>query len=347
MSKQLKNHLINQGLVSESMINETPSGFAWPIKLLLAISGWLGGLCLLGIFFGAFTLFFQSAVASAVVSLIMFVAAQRILSARNNEFFEHLALALSFSAQVLYGWALLPLEHIQVILLSFAILQAVLVIIMPSMTHRVWSTLSCCAAMSGVLISYGLPSLLSSVLLLPMVWLSLNEFRFPASYRFVSGLKYGLVLSIVVLLCVQVFRNEVGSILVSNSDATFTLPYWVAPITYMLSMFISAGYLLYYHQVRFSSKVAKLAVIFTTLLAVLTSMAPGVGVSLIILVTAFAQSNRMMLGLGATALLVYSSTYYYMMETTLLFKSGVLMSVALIMLVSYLVFNKVLNQAKG
>ncbi|MDC5848738.1 DUF4401 domain-containing protein [Vibrio europaeus] len=347
MSNQLKNRLINQGVVSESTFNEVPSSFAWPIKLLLAICGWLGGLCLLGIFFGAFTLFFQSAVASAVVALIMFVVAQRILSAPNNEFIEHLGLALSFSAQVLYGWALLPLEHVQVILLSFAILQAVLVLIMPSMTHRVWSTLSCCAAISGVLISCGLPSLLSSVLLLPMVWLSLNEFRFPASYRFVSGIKYGLVLSIVVLLCAEVFRAEVGSLLVSNADAIFTLPYWVAPIAYMLSICISVGYLLCHHQVWFRSKVVKLAVIFTILIAVLTSMAPGVGASLIILVTAFAQSNRMMIGLGAIALLVYSSTYYYMMETTLLFKSGVLMSVALVMLVSYLVFNKVLNQAKG
>ncbi|WP_425665929.1 DUF4401 domain-containing protein [Vibrio tubiashii] len=347
MSKQLKNQLIDRGVVSESMFNEAPSGFAWPIKLLLAISGWLGGLCLLGIFFGAFTLFFQSAVASAVVALIMFVAAQRILSARNNEFLEHLALALSFSAQVLFVWALMPLDQLQVILFLFALLQAGLAVIMRSMIHRVWSTLSCCLALSALLISCGFSYLLSSILLAPMVWLSLNEFRFPALYRLVSGIKYGLVISIVLLMCIQIFRAEVESALVSISDTTFSFPLWVAPITYVLSIFVTAWYLFHFHQVRLNSIVAKLGGIFTILVAVLTCMAPGIGASLMILITAFANSDRVMMGLGATALLAYSSTYYYMMETTLLFKSGVLMSVALVMLVSYLVFNKVLNQAKG
>ncbi|MCG9578191.1 DUF4401 domain-containing protein [Vibrio tubiashii] len=347
MNKPLRNKLIEANVMSESMFNEAPSGFPWYVSLLLAISGWLGGLCLLGIFFGSFYSFFQSEMASAVVSVIMLAVAQRILSAPNNEFLEHLALALSFSAQVLFVWALMPLEQLQVILFLFALLQAGLAVIMRSMIHRVWSTLSCCLALSALLISCGFSYLLSSILLAPMVWLSLNEFRFPALYRLVLGIKYGLVISIVLLMCIQIFRAEVESALVSISDTTFSLPFWVAPITYFLSIFVTAWYLFHFHQVRLNSIVAKLGGLFTILVGVLTCMAPGIGASLIILITAFANSDRVMMGLGAIALLVYSSTYYYMMETTLLFKSGVLMSVSLVMLFSYLVFNKVLNQAKG
>jgi len=46
----------------------------------------------------------------------------------------------------------------------------------------------------------------------------------------------------------------------------------------------------------------------------------------------YAGSNRVLQGLGITSLLFYISSYYYLMETTLLAKSQTLLVVGLVLL---------------
>lgn len=60
--------------------------------------------------------------------------------------------------------------------------------------------------------------------------------------------------------------------------------------------------------------------------------APGVASGLMIVLLGFAAANRLVLGLGIAALLFYLSSYYYLLEATLLVKSGVLTATGVVLL---------------
>ena len=64
-----------------------------------------------------------------------------------------------------------------------------------------------------------------------------------------------------------------------------------------------------------------------------------------IVVLGFANGNRVLTGLGITALLFYVSAYYYLLEETLLFKSGVLLATGIVLLATrWLVLNVVIKE---
>ena len=53
-----------------------------------------------------------------------------------------------------------------------------------------------------------------------------------------------------------------------------------------------------------------------------------------IVVLGFANGNRVLTGLGIAALLFYVFAYYYLLQETLLFKSGVLLATGFVLLVA-------------
>jgi uncharacterized membrane protein len=71
--------------------------------------------------------------------------------------------------------------------------------------------------------------------------------------------------------------------------------------------------------------------------------APGIAGGLTIAVLGFANGNRMLVGLGVAALLLYVSSYYYLLDATLLLKSGVLVATGVALLAArWLVLNVVM-----
>jgi uncharacterized membrane protein len=71
--------------------------------------------------------------------------------------------------------------------------------------------------------------------------------------------------------------------------------------------------------------------------------APGIAGGLMIALLGFANGNRVLLGLGIAALLLYVSSYYYLLDATLLAKSGVLAATAAVLLVArWLVLGRVM-----
>ena len=128
---------IVQGQAPELATLPTP----WYVKCLLAVSGWLGAIFLLGFAFFALSAVIESPIASFVTSLPLLLIAYFILKTPNNEFFEHLALALSLSAQALFVRSVIEWESTSLIWLSVGLFQAFLVFIMSSFLHRVFSTM--------------------------------------------------------------------------------------------------------------------------------------------------------------------------------------------------------------
>ena len=68
------------------------------------------------------------------------------------------------------------------------------------------------------------------------------------------------------------------------------------------------------------------------MLCLVSLEARGITVGLMILLLGFANSNRVLMGLGIIGLLFYISTYYYLLDTTLLNKSLSLLVIGAVLL---------------
>ncbi|NQY87650.1 MAG: DUF4401 domain-containing protein [Colwellia sp.] len=323
-----------------------PVNSPWYIKMLLAISGWLGAIFLLGFFFSAFSSLLEKPIASFFISLPLLLIAYSLLRAPNNEFYEHLALAISLSGQALLVRSVIEWESSALIWLTVAVSQVLLAYLMPSFLHRVFSTLFAALSFAASLAIIGAPHLLGSFLIFPLAWLCLNEFSFANQYKRNKGLMYGLVIAMLLLKCSDVFGADFEKLLLSTSETLIQIPSWASYIIYLSALVFTSWQLLSANHVEINTKFSKMVLLFTFILGLATFKAAGIGVGLVVLVLGFAHSNPTLLGLGVMSLLVYSSTYYYLMEETLLFKSGVLLVVAALMLVSRVLFDKIMPALK-
>ena len=254
-----------------------------------------------------------------------------------------MALALSLVGQVVFVLSLFEWLSPELIYLVVASVQLLLIYFMPSFLHRVFSTVVAIGALIGSFTVAGVPHVLifGGLLIFPTTWLCLNEFRLIKHYKVLKGVMYGLVIATLLLNSSHVFFDDFEQLL-SSKATLLTLPYWFADIVYITAIVFVAWQLLLSNKIDIHSKLSKLVLLFSLVLAIATFKAPGIGVGLMVIVLGFAHSNRTLLGLGVCSLIVYSSSYYYMMEETLLLKSGILLAVAMFMLVSRLVLKKAL-----
>jgi uncharacterized membrane protein len=128
--------------------------------------------------------------------------------------------------------------------------------------------------------------------------------------------------------------------LLSAKTQIMALPDWFAHLTYISAVVFVTWQLLSSNEISITTKLSKGALFFSLVLGIATFKAPGLGVGLIVVILGFSHSNRALLGLGVFSLVVYSSSYYYLMQETLLFKSAILFAMAVFMLVSRLILNR-------
>ncbi len=110
----------------------------------------------------------------------MMGAAYAVLRIPKNEFFEHLALAMSIAGQALAVWAFYEMlgTHGTLLWAMVALLQVLLAVIMPNYVHRVWSSYAAAITFAMTLASMRVPYLAHGLILLLTAWIWLNEFRY-------------------------------------------------------------------------------------------------------------------------------------------------------------------------
>ncbi|MCJ8318793.1 MAG: DUF4401 domain-containing protein [Colwellia sp.] len=340
--------LLEADLVQGNSPSHESMDSPWYVKMLLAISGWLGAIFLLIFFFIAFNSILEAPIVLFLISLPLFFIAHRILLTPKNEFYQHLALALSLVGQAVFIFSIFEWQSPELICLVVALLQLLLICFMPSFLHRVFSTVIAIGAFVASVSVAGVPHILlfGGLIIFPTTWLCLNEFRFTKLYKVMKGMMYGMVIAMLLLNSSHVFFDDFEQLFSSNATL-LTLPYWFADIIYISAIVFVTWQLLLSNNIDTRATFSKLVLLFSFVLAIATFKAPGIGVGLIVIIIGFAHSNRTLLGLGIFSLLAYSSSYYYMMEETLLFKSGILLAVAILMLVSRLLLNKTLPLLNG
>lgn len=306
----------------------------WYVRTLLGISGWLAALCLV-LFIGAgFRYVMESPVAMFTIGTGLVVAAYSLLRAQRNAFQEHLGLAISLAGQGLVVFALMQVmdRSAASTYALVALFELALAILMPNFVHRVFCSWMGCIALALALEKLGLPSLLAGLLLLAAAWLWLHEFHFARHLRTLQGVGYGLVLGLLQLKAGALFGASLTSVFTTYSRPALAIPAWlpelltVGVLLYVVYVLLQrAGYTLH-------TRTAQVALACALLVGLVALPATGVTTGIVIVLLGFAHSNPVLLGLGIVALVSYASTYYYLLDITLLAKSGTLLLIGLVLL---------------
>ena len=337
--------LTNADLVSGSEPEAGELESPWYISVLMGFLGWLAALSLLGfVGFGIFSVV-DSKAGSFIVGGLMVGGAYLLLQKKKGVFAEYFSLAISLAGQALVLWGLLESSSAESEFFWFAmmILQIALAALMPGAVHRVFSAYFACFALMALLILSGAQHIGISVILLCVVWLWLNEFRYIRYMPQVRSMGYGLVLALV---------NIKGSLLAPlpsgiwwghNRQPDIWIQPWVGQlISGFILLYLVWGLL---HQSsksfgKWPNRLIVYAYLAAVLIAATSFEAPGIIIGIAILLLGFAGSNRVLTGLGSVSLLFYISAYYYQLHNTLLDKSVSLLALGIVLLGCRYILNR-------
>lgn len=311
----------------------------WFIQVFFGFSGFLASL----FFIGFLTLLLQntgvleSTIATFLIGMLLNVGSFILFKSqttRRSMFLNSLAFTLSVAGQAYVMYALVSgdIEHLLGVWL-FLFIQSALTFIVPNFMYRLLSSLVALGCTVYLLNDYQLPELSLGLLALIAIISNLQRFRLlqhaPVKWRagaFDSIKAIGYA-SAMMLLGVSVYfiAAEYRGSFNNNSEA-FRYNYYLAQSLLTLASYYAAYLILKrYHPKPFSSVsvvISSIVLGITLLLGILSLYVSGLLATSLIIIIAVANSQRLLLGLGITALVSYIFWYYYQLDTSLLVKSA-------------------------
>lgn len=308
----------------------------WFVRVMLGIAGWIGALFLLGFVGMGFAFLVKNAATSFAAGAVVCAGATLLFrSVPRNDFIGQFGLAASLAGQALMGYGLLRmLGHSSTSAgIAIALQQALLFALVPNFIHRVWTSWTAAYAVVYVLGKLGLAAFAPAALTLGFLWPWLAEFDHPRRGELLRAAGYGLALAAVQTAAMH------GSLWLvwlqgEGMPGRFggELWWWLGRTASGLVLLWAVLRLLRREGVGLGEAHGRLALAGAGVLVLLSLKAPWVGPAVALLVTGFANGNRVLTGLGILALLGYLSHYYYALHATLLEKSALLAGAGLALL---------------
>jgi hypothetical protein len=314
-------------------VQDAPS--AWYIKLLLASSGWLAAVFLLGFFALGLEDLLRNETVALIIGMLLLVGAWLLLRAQAlNVFASHLALAMSLAGQALMLWPLVEWlgEGSSRFWLALFVLQAALAWIMPDFLHRVFSAAVAAIALAMLLWTQRWYPLPVPLLLFAVSWLWLHEFAYPRQLQRIVPIAYGITLGLLLARSFWAFGMNFWIADSSGMDDTTRLPFWLGNVLLTLVIVFVVWRLLQRHGLTWTDRCWQAAMVAAVLLGVLSQEVSGISIGMTLLILGFAARNRVLMGIAVAALLYFISSYYYYLGATLLVKSAILVGVGTVCL---------------
>ncbi len=326
--------------------NHSQNDIPWFIQILFGLSGIVASLFLIA--FLSLLLFgidgFDSVIALLITGLVLSAAGFvlfRNKQSRDNTFISSLALAISSAGQAYIGFALFDnnLSH-PIDVWLFLLVQAVMTVIMPNRIYRLLGSIMTLGLTVYLLNYYHLPELSLGLLALITTGSNLSRYsllqRIPRKWRadvfdIIKAIGYA---SALMLLCVSVYfiAAEHSHSLATYYGDTFRYNYYLAQGLLTLASLYAAYLILKRYDVKLLSAAGLFIGGAIVLLGIISIYVSGLLATSLIIVIAIANSQRVLLGLGVTALVSYIFWYYYQLDTSLLIKSLSMLIVGLTML---------------
>jgi len=324
------------GLVEGEPPAVAASRSPWFVRVMLGMAGWIGAMFLLGFVGVGFVMVIESATASFLLGAAVCAGAAFLFrAAPENDFMSQFGLAVSLAGQVLMGYALVRWfgHSFSAAALAICLQQALLFVLVPNFVHRVWTSWTGAYAAVYALGNAGLHAFAPAAVTLGFLWPWLAEFDHPRRGELLRAAGYGLALAAVQTAVMHgslwlVWLRDHGAHALLGGE----LGLWIGNLASGLVLVWAVLRLLKREGVGLDTGHGRIALAGALLLALISLKAPGVGPAAAILVTGFANGNRVLAGLGILALLGYLSHYYYALHATLLAKSALLAGAGLVLL---------------
>ena len=329
---------VNTGSSSEP---ENP----WYVKALLALSAWVASLFLLVAVGAAFADLFDSRLALTISGLLLLAAAVLLLTRWRNDFNDNFGLALSLAGQVLLVFAINKNLEPDMALYWWAVcvFQSGL-LVLPHFVHRLVVAAFGGVAFALALIASGLAHFAGSLLIVLLAFVWLAEFSSLRHMRLCQALGFGWAIA---LLCVQYIRRwqlaEFEDVFgVQGSGwAWLAEALTIAVLVKLILVVVRQS-----HVIVRPGQWAFIAV-FIVCLSAASWYAYGLLQAVILLLLAFYGRNRVLFGLACVSLLLALSSYYYLLDTTLLIKSMTLLLLGILLLGARALFCYLWPNTKG
>lgn len=312
----------------------------WFVRLMLGVAGWIGALFLLG-FVGALLAFVVRNAGSAVLvgagacagAVMIFRAAPR------SDFFAQFGLAASLAGQLLlvYGFAQWMPRSVNGLALVVALVQGLLLFLVPNFLHRVLSAWALALALLWMLVDAGFYAFAPAAITAAVVAVWLHEFDAGRHGALLRAAGYGLAFA---ALQTTVMHGALWGLWMASfgrgQAQAGTAIQWLGHAASAAVLLWAVLKLLRREGLPLDSGQGRVALAGALILGAASLKAPGVGPTVAILVVGFANGNRVLAGLGIVALLGYLSHFYYSLSATLLVKSGVLVATGFALLAARL-----------
>lgn len=344
--------LQQRGLIDANALLETTSDSSqqdnpWFLQALFGFSGLFASLFFVG--FLTLLLFethvFDSSVCLLLIGLVLSATGFTLFRnerLRDNAFVSSLAFAVSVAGQAYVAFALLNGDLYQPVdVWLFLMLQGFMTLVMSNRVYRLLSAMITLCCLVYLLSFYRVSEVSLGLLALIAIATNLQRYellqRVPVKWRvsFADVLSAIAYASAVMLLTVSVYfiAAEYGGSF-DNYDDHFIYNYYLAQGLLTLASLYAAYLILKRYSVNILSKSGGLIICTIVVLGIMSVYVSGLLATSLIIVIAMANSQRVLLGLGIFALVSYIFWYYYQLDTSLLVKSGSMLIIGIIMLLT-------------
>lgn len=360
MNTQLLNSLAQAKLLNnpDADLQETEIDSPWYIKVMLAFSGWLAAIFILGFFFSVFSRIYENTPVLIIAGGGLITAAYFLLKSKKaNEFLEHLGLASSLAGQGLLFLAIMNVLKIFLdgldtygFWLMVGFMQLTLALFMPNFVHRILSTFFAVLSFGGAIFYFtentNLIALYGILVMLLTAAVWLNEFRFPKQIEKLRAFGYGLVLATLIIKATNHFfhRNSWNIQEFKTLNANIWFQPWMEQVLLSAITLYVVWKLLQKIHPKPSQIASILALVGVLIITFLSFQAQGLLTGAMIVLLGFSASNRVLLGLGIITLLYFISNYYYSLQNTLLDKSIILFILGIALLAGRFIMLKLLPE---
>jgi len=338
--------LLDHGIVTGSMPPTPVPGSRWYVRAMLGVTGWVTALLLLVFVAVGIAWIMRSELASALVGAAVIAAAWLMLFKRNrNDFVVQFALAVSFAGQSLFAVGIFGRFGLEqdstAAWLLMTLAQVVLAAVMPNNTHRLWSAFAAAVAFYMLLHSVGLAFAAPAIILAVAAWAWLREFAWPVHRRTLQPMAYGLVVASVAMDMATGAFQPLAGIGVGLAKGGPAAP-WAGELLLGTVLLVVVWALLRRWEINIPHRIANVALSAAVILVLVSFEAPGISAGVCIILLGYAHGNRILTGLGIAALLLCASSYYYGLDSTLLFKSQSLaVNGAVLLTLRWLLFRRI------
>lgn len=322
------------GLVSGEMPPTQIVNNPWYLRVLQGLTGWFAAWFLLGSVFAVFHDFMRQESVALVIGVLFIVGAYLVYKLKDSDFIGQFALAMSLTGQSLcvFAWHDLLKDSTSAWWLMF-IMGASLAWLMPSFIHRflsvslaVWSLVMLC-------VSWPIVWLMPALVVGAVTFIWLTESRWLIYSERVRPIAYALTFAALNMHSMTLLSpHELGSMNrhYQMASGRFFIPLNEVLLAAVFVVMVIA--LLQRYRVAFNSKQGVVALVAAVGVALLSQEMMGLAVAWSFILLGFANSNKILLAIGASTFWLYLARYYYMLDMTLLNKSYLLIATGLFLL---------------